>query len=387
MAAPLPGTGSAARRLLLVGGGHAHLQVLQAMAQQRFVGAQTMLVSESAETVYSGMVPGHVAGHYPAETCRIALPPLCEAAGAYWLEASVVGLDAAARRVELADGRMLEYDVLSLDTGSTMDRDQIPGARERGLFTRPMDRFLEFWSHVPGFAAGRGMACVVVIGGGAAGVELALAMRHRAGRGWPCLPGGGRRPAAAGPRRRGAPPRAARALERAAAWSALHERCVAIEDRSVRLASGLRVACDVPVIATGGRPAPWLAASGLAVDAQGAVRTGPTLQSVSHPEVFAAGDASVRDDAPRPKSGVYAVRAGPPLAINLRRQLAHGELESYRPQRVALNLLSCGDERAIASWGPWAAEGAWVWRWKDRIDRRWVEAFAPEGLARAKAAA
>jgi NADH dehydrogenase FAD-containing subunit len=134
--------------------------------------------------------------------------------------------------------------------------------------------------------------------------------------------------------------------------------------------------CDAPVLAIGtGAPA-WLRASGLALDEQGFVATGATLQSASHAEVFAAGDVASRADAPRPKSGVYAVRAGPPLALNLRRFVAGGELEPYVPQPRSLNLLSCGARRAIASYGDWSAQGRWVWWWKDWIDRGFVKRFA-----------
>ncbi|MBL8334614.1 MAG: pyridine nucleotide-disulfide oxidoreductase, partial [Rubrivivax sp.] len=128
-------------------------------------------------------------------------------------------------------------------------------------------------------------------------------------------------------------------------------------------------------IVTGPEPPPWLATSGLRTDAQGWLATGPTLQSLSHPEVLAAGDVSARADAPHPRSGVYAVRAGPPLALNLRRLAGGGELQPWLPQPRSLNLLSCGDRRAIASYGTWSAQGRWVWWWKNRIDRAFVAKY------------
>jgi selenide,water dikinase len=132
------------------------------------------------------------------------------------------------------------------------------------------------------------------------------------------------------------------------------------------------VACDVPIMATGGDPPAWLATSGLALDGEGFVRIGATLQSASHPAVFAAGDLVTRDDAPHPRSGVYAVRAGPVLAENLRRFAAGGALATYTPQRHSLNLLALGDGRAIASWNGWSFQGRLMGWWKDRIDRGFV---------------
>jgi NADH dehydrogenase FAD-containing subunit len=124
-----------------------------------------------------------------------------------------------------------------------------------------------------------------------------------------------------------------------------------------------------------------LGASGLALDERGFVSTGPTLQSTSHPEVLAAGDVASRWDAPHPRSGVHAVRAGPPLALNQRRFIGAGQLQAYTPQPRTLNLLSCGERRAIMAWGDWVAEGRWVWWWKDRIDRGFIRRFsaAPPG--------
>ena len=169
--------------------------------------------------------------------------------------------------------------------------------------------------------------------------------------------------------------RAQAALKRAQV-QLLPGRCTAIE-RSHVLVDAMRVACDVPIVAVGSDAPAWLAASGLAFDTQGFVRVGATLQSTSHANVFAAGDIIVRDDAPHPRSGVYAVRAGPVLAANLRAAVAGGTLVPYAPQPRSLNLLALGDGRAIANWGAWSAEGRLMGWWKDRIDRAFVARYRP----------
>ncbi|MBX3607734.1 MAG: FAD-dependent oxidoreductase [Piscinibacter sp.] len=357
------------RRLVLLGGGHAHLQVLRAFAADPLPAAEVLLVTPWERLCYSGMVPGWMAGHYAAHEVSVPLPPFAQAARATLRRAAAVGLDAAARRITLDDGSTLDYDVLSLDIGSVADSDAIPGAAGQALAVRPIEAFAERWERL---ADGRDAPprCLVVVGGGAAGTELALAAAYRlgaathvtlvAGRSGPLVhyPAGVRR-------------RMRQALDRARI-TVLADRCVAIEPDRVVLAGGARPACDLALLALGGAAPPWLAASGLALDDGGFVSTGPTLQSLSHPEVFAAGDVASRVDAPRPKSGVYALRAGAPLALNLRRALAGGRLEPYTPQRRSLNLLSCGERTAVASWGPFAAAGGWVWRWKDRIDRRFI---------------
>ena len=140
----------------------------------------------------------------------------------------------------------------------------------------------------------------------------------------------------------------------------------------LRLAAGTSVPCDAPIVATGVVPPVWCAGSGLALDDAGYLATGPTLQSLSHENVLAAGDVASRPDAPRPHNGVHAVRAGPPLAANLRRAVLGQSLMTHTPQARALLLLSCGDRSAIASWGEWCAAGRWAWTWKDWIDRRFA---------------
>jgi pyridine nucleotide-disulfide oxidoreductase family protein len=359
------------KRLLLLGGGHAHLQVLRAFAQEPLPSAQATLLTPHPQLTYSGMVPGLISGHYQAAQCGIPLAPLARRAHVTLAHGEACGIDTVARRVRLADGSMLSYDVLSLDIGATIARDAIPGAREHGLFVRPIEAFVPAWQQLAVRASGRGLG-VVVIGGGAAGVELALAMAWKLGaRAQLSLVTGASMPLPTHPpavRRH-----ALRALKRHKV-TVLEDQCSEITAQQVVLASGTRVACDVPVIALGVSAPDWLRDTGIALDAQGFVATGPLLQSRSHPDVFAAGDVAARSDVPHPRSGVYAVHAGPALALNLRRFLAGGTLEPYHPQRRALNLLACGDRRAIASWGGLSAEGRWVWRWKDRIDRGFVRA-------------
>jgi pyridine nucleotide-disulfide oxidoreductase family protein len=357
------------KRLVLLGGGHAHLQVMRALVAQPLPAAEVTLVTPYAQLTYSGMVPGFVAGHYTLEQCTVPLAPMASKADVRMLQGAATAVDPAARLVTLADGRTLPYDVLSLDTGATVDRDWIAGAREHGLFVRPIEAFTQLWSRMVELSETRSL-CVVVVGGGAAGVELALSMHHRLGdRAHVSLVTGGGVPLPSHPA--AVQRRALRALKRRNV-TVLEDSCAEITASQVVLVRGTRVACDAAVIALGAFAPPWLRDTGLALDERGFVATGPTLQSISHPEVFAAGDVSTRTDEPHPKSGVYAVRAGAPLALNLRRFLAGGPLEPWQPQRRALNLLACGERYAIASWGGWSAEGAWVWRWKDRIDREFI---------------
>ncbi len=363
---------SATPRLLLLGGGHAHVQVLDALAHAPLPGLQATLVTPYARQMYSGMVPGLLAGHYTAAQCAIPLPALAAAAGVTLHLARAVALDAAARQVTLDDGRRLGYELLSIDTGPEADLEIVPGALEHGLPVRPIEAFLQRLDAV-GFGPGRALA---VIGGGAAGVELAMALAYP------------QRTAGAGPVRvalvAGPAPLAGLSLAvQRRAWHALAAQGVALHARSaatvaadhVQLDDGTRLPCDAAVLALGAAPPRWLAGSGLALDARGFIATGATLQSSSHAEVFAAGDVATRIDAPHPKSGVYAVRAGPPLAANLRNALQGLPLQTYKPQKRTLYLLSCGERRAIASWGGWTAEGAWVWRWKDRIDRAFIARY------------
>lgn len=355
-------------RLVLLGGGHAHLFVLEAFARKR-PDAEILLITPDALTPYSGMLPGVIAGYYRHRQACIDLRPLAARAGCALRLDAAVALDAAHRQLRLSSGKVVEYDLLSIDTGSTPAIPDMPGALKYGHPVKPVATLLEGWRT----AAPPGS--VAVIGAGAAGVEIAMALRHRA-------------PAA----RCTLVERSAQILEsqperlRRLALAELTQQRIdlltgaqiaRVTPHAVLLADGRSVASDFTVWTTGAAPAQWLRDSGLALDGSGFIAVAPTLQSLSHPEVFAAGDVATMAAAPRPKSGVYAVRAGPPLAANLLRALRGEALQRWQPQARALMIMACGRRNAIASRGGWSVQGDWVWRWKNWIDRAFVRRFDP----------
>lgn len=364
-------------RVLLAGGGHSHIEVLRRFAGWRDAHLEVTLVSPEPTLTYTGMAPGVVAGHYRLDQTQIDLVALAARAGAGVVRASVVGIDLATREVTTDRGAPLAFDLLSLDIGATPATD-VAGAAAHALAAKPLSAFLRAWERIAVEAAHGVVASIAVVGGGAGGVELTLAMHHRL-----------RAQGVSGVRftlvtaTREILPEL-NAVARARFAQELAQRGVdVITGATVTevlagaiLAGHQRMAADRVIWTTGAAAAPWLAGSGLACDERGFVRIDRHLRSTSHPCVFAAGDCASQAGHPRPKSGVYAVRQGPPLAANLRRAAHGSSLRTYQPQPDALALVSTGERHAIGARGPFAVEGDWVWRWKDRVDRRFVAKYA-----------
>ncbi|MCL4801130.1 MAG: FAD-dependent oxidoreductase [Burkholderiales bacterium] len=365
------------KRLVLVGGGHSHAEVLRSLGDAPLRGVEVVLVSPSRYTPYSGMLPGLVAGHYRHDACHLDLARLAGYAGCEFVVDAAVAIDPARRIIRLRGGGALDYTVASLDIGSTPRA--IPGASEHGIGVKPWDRFLHALETLIACARRGELRRLVVVGGGAAGVEVLLAVEHRFGREGQAAGVDMRLVTDADrllPDHNDRVRRIfARTFARRGLKASLATRVTRVDAGELETAGGERFPFDAVVLATGAEPAGWPSAGGLAVDASGFVLVDERLASVSHPEVFAAGDIATMRGHPRPKSGVFAVRHGPPLARNLRRELAGEPLESFVPQRAALALITTGDRRAVMSRGRWALEGAWVWRWKDWIDRRFMNRY------------
>ena len=370
------------QRLLLLGGGHAHLGVLADLAQRPLPGWQVQLVTPYRRQIYSGMLPGWVAGHYRIGECAIALDALAERAGATLHTSAGTGLDLVQNTLQCFDGTQLPFDRISIDTGPVAALDDLPGAARHALPVRPIEGFVAAWPGVvQRISVQRHGFELVLLGAGAAGVELALAIHHLAKtHGWThlhiTLVGGSDQPLdGVAP---GARHRVARLLaQRDIGWIG-NRRAVRVDAGQLAFADGgAPLPFDACLAVTGAAAPAWPRTSGLDTDARGFIRVQRTLQSTSHPQVLAAGDIAAYADA-RPKSGVFAVRAGPVLAQNLRALCTGQAPTEWTPQQRALYLVSTGNHRAIAAWGRWAWSGAWVWRWKDRIDRRFVAKFGAD---------
>ena len=369
------GPGYQPRQLVLLGAGLAHLQVLQHLASNPYIGVQVILVAPHARQLHAGMLPGYVAGHYALDDCAIPLEPLVRRSGVRWLQRSVKTLNASSQTLQLDDGSTLKYDWLSVNTGGIQDRTQLehtlPGVRKNGLFVRPLEAFGSLWPQVTDMAQTRALR-VAVIGAGATGAELAMAVKHRMPTSAVTLVAGPALPGASYPVQ---VQERLLALLRQRGITVLQDTATAVHAESVRLACGADLVCDIPLIATGVQAPSWLVKSGLALDAEGFIAVDATQRSTSHPQVFAAGDVSTRTDELLVRNGVYAVRAGPVLAHNLGAAAAGGTLRHNTPPIASLNILGCGGPYALATWGGYSAQGRWLWWLKKWTDRRFVAQY------------
>ena len=370
--------------LVLVGGGHAHVHVLKSFGMRPMPGLRITLIARDVETPYSGMLPGFIAGHYTRAQCHIDLRPLARFAGARLLHDEATGLDLAEGRVICRSRPPVAYDVASIDIGSTPHLSSTPGAAEHATPIKPIDRLAERWQRIMERVATRGQAVrFLTVGGGAAGVEVTLAMQHRL-RG--LLRERGRNPDDVGFTivtreemlashnatvrrhfRRVLADRGIAVIE--------HNPVARVEPGTVVCTNGKRIGFDELIWVTQAGAASWLAGTGLALDEGGFIKIDAALRSVSADNVYAVGDVAANVTYPRPKAGVFAVRQGPPLADNLRRALAGQPLVPFRPQTKFLSLISTGDRCAVASRGSLAAKGTTLWHLKDWIDQRWMRQY------------
>ncbi|MFG6517372.1 selenide, water dikinase SelD [Sulfitobacter sp. 1A13496] len=361
------------RDLVLVGGGHAHALVLRKWGMDPLPGARLTVINPGPTAPYTGMLPGHIAGHYDRDALELDLMRLCRHAGARLILGAATGIDRAAREITVEGRGAVAYDVASIDIGITAKMD-LSGFAAHAVGAKPLDLYAARWrAFLAAVRAGEQPPEVAVIGGGVAGCELAMAMAF-------ALRQTGAQPAVTvvehGPQLSGMAPRTEAMVRRHMAdlgvTVALDAEVARITDRQVLLSNGAPIPAALCVGAAGAVPHDWLAQTDLPLH-EGFIRVGADLGVVDDETLFAVGDCAHMEASPRPKAGVFAVRAAPVLHDNLRAALSGGARRAFKPQRHYLKLISLGGKAAVAERNGLALTGALLWRWKDRIDRKFMD--------------
>lgn len=352
--------------VVLVGGGHAHALLLRKWGMAPVPGARLTVINPAPTAPYTGMLPGFVAGHYARDDLEIDLIRLARFAGARIVLGMVDALDPETRTLRVAGRPDIPFDLASIDIGITSSMPEIGGFETHAVAAKPLGPFATRWRAFLDGEAGD----VAVIGGGVAGVELAMAMAHALeGRGSVSVIEAAEALTGVGDSTR------RRLVEQISDTGIVlieNAEVARISADVVELASGRKVPAALTVGAAGARPFGWLESTGLTLH-DGYVAVDEHLRSVSHPHIYAAGDCAHLSHAPRPKAGVFAVRAAPVLTHNLKAELTGGARKAFRPQKHYLKLISLGGKSALAERWDRSVGGDWAWRWKDRIDRTFMD--------------
>ena len=374
------------RDLVLLGGGHSHAIALRMFGMRPMPGVRITLLTETSDTAYSGMLPGHVAGFYSREECHIDLRLLAQFAGAQLYLDRAIGLDLTEKQVLCANRPPVRFDLLSINLGSTPKLPELIGDRDAIIPAKPIRQFLARWDQVVADVtqSPEKARTIGIVGGGAGGVELALTMQHRLQQ----ILSAAQQPltnltvhlfqkeATLLPtQNRWVRDRFHLLLTQRGIQLHLQEPVHSVHSHQV-IGASVSVRCDNIFWVTQAAAPAWLAKAGLAVDEDGFVLVDDALRSLSHADVFAAGDTATMLHYPRPKAGVFAVRQGKPLVHNLRRSLQNKPLKPFRPQAQYLSLIGTGDGEAIAARGSFGWQSPLLWRWKDWIDRAFMQRFS-----------
>lgn len=365
-------------KIVLIGGGHSHAIALKLFGENPSSKINLTLISDTEKTPYSGMLPGHIAGYYSFEETHIDLISLASFAKANFYLDKVIKLDLEKNQVICAKNNVIDFDLLSINIGSTPAKNQIKGAEKYTIPAKPVSYLLERWNYIleniDNYTDKN--LNIAIVGGGAGGVELALNMESRL--------------------RDLLPLKQFKIyiFQREKTLLPSHNSWVQFElekilkKRNIQLfldmnvkeiltdqiicESGLIIPSNYTFLVTQASPQKWLQKSGLATDNQGFILIKNTLQSISHSNIFATGDVATMVNYPFPKAGVFAVRQGKPLYHNLNQMSNKKPLKKYIPQKKYLSLIGTGDKKAIASWGNFGCKSSLFWVWKDYIDRQFM---------------
>jgi selenide, water dikinase len=366
---PLP----AVADLVLIGGGHAHALVMRMWGMNPQPGVRLTLINPGPVAPYTGMLPGHIAGHYTRSDMMIDLVRLARFANARLILDHATAINPKTKRIQLSNRPDIAYDLASIDTGITSDLPAIPGFKDHAFAAKPLGAYADHWQSFT--AKPPQSPQIVIIGAGIGGAELAMASQHR-------LRALGTKPHITLIDQSPEMLHGTSHSTRRAVLKKLTEMGIVllpatqvtrIEPAIVHLQNGKTLPSDFTLSVATARPQDWLRETGLTLT-NGFLTLSPTLQT-SDPNIFAAGDCAYLSHAPRPKAGVVAVRAAPILHNNLRAALAGQPLRQFHPQSDYLKLISTGTKSAIADRSGLSLQGEWLWRWKHHIDTKFIAKF------------
>lgn len=377
------------KHLVLIGGGHSHLAVLKQFGMKPVPGLSLTLISRDIETPYSGSLPGFISGIYERDEIHIDLRPLAQFAGARIIQSDVSHIDLEQKIIRCADRPNIGFDLLSLNIGSKPNAAIIPGAAEHAIGIKPIDQFLLRWAEMRQEIVSRieeenKPYKLLIVGGGPASVELAFAVQQRMHNEL-SIKNYVESPLQIGivtadqdvlvTHNSKVRSYIKSELSKRGIQLLLQHEVIEFNKAQIVCTDDRTLDSDSIVFATGASIPQWPEQCGLNISEDGFIEVNNFLQSTSHDFVFAAGDAATIKGEPRPKSGVYAVRQGKPLAENLVRFATAKKLSPYNPQKHALALINLANKRAIASRNNLFFKGRSVWSLKNSIDSAFIKKY------------
>ncbi|WP_273852180.1 NAD(P)/FAD-dependent oxidoreductase [Guptibacillus spartinae] len=356
-------------KLLLLGAGHAHLHLMKRLQEEK-LDVDVTLVSPSEYQYYSGMFSGYLEGLYHEEEIRIHIPSLTKASGINYINGAAISIDAKSKVVLTEKGDILSYDILSIDIGSLTAGIEIPGARKHALRIKPNYRIEEvankLWNaNEP-----------VVIGGGAGGVEMALALTAK--RKYE-----GKKPVTLishstilEKATEKAQMKVKNILQNKGLTVITKEKVSNITSNLLITSGGKDIEYDQVLWLTGPKAPEMFRTSKLPIDHAGYLLVDDTLQVKEYPAIFAAGDcASIKQYPELPKAGVIAVRQAAILWGNIKAFMNETSGYRFKPNSTYLSILSTGQKKGLLLYGNIQVHHHLSWLLKDRIDKKFIERY------------
>jgi NADH dehydrogenase FAD-containing subunit len=368
------------RHLVLIGAGHAHLTCLKSLRDFATRGHQVTVIGPGTHHYYSGMGPGMLGQTYRPQEIRFNSQRLAEAGGARFVKGLVARVDPRERKLVMASGEEISYDVVSFNIGSGIPTAGVTIGETTNVFTvKPIEQLLCAQKSIVEQLSQKSPE-LLVVGGGPAGVEIAGNLRRLVRRN----NGTANVTLVAGSRVMGDLPDTVRqrvlaSFQRRDIRVIEGPHLTAVEAGKVRLTDGRELPFDFLFLALGVKPPNLFQDSGLPTGPDGGLLVNEFLQSVAHPDIFGGGDCIYFQPQPLDKVGVYAVRQNPLLRENLMAALEGGTLKPFQPGGAYLLIFNMGDGRGIFRKQNMVFDGRLAFWLKDYIDRRFMRKFQISG--------